>query len=124
MNKFSDQAYALMRIVLGLLFASHGAQILFGMFGGIPVPHTPLIVAAGTIELVCGLSVALGLFGRVGAFIASGQMAAAYFMAHAPHGFWPIQNQGEPAVVYCFVFLYMSTRGSGIWSFDRLMRLH
>lgn len=117
---YSDKTYALMRIVIGLLFACHGGQILFGLFGGIPAPHTPLIVAAGIIEFVGGLMVAIGLFTSIAAFITSGQMAVAYFMAHAPHGFWPIENQGEMAVIYCFVFLYISTRGSGIWSLDGL----
>jgi putative oxidoreductase len=119
MERYTDVTYALFRIIFGLLFASHGAQKILGMFGG-PKAEIPLIMAAGWIELVGGLLIALGLFTGVAAFLCSGTMAVAYFMAHAPHGFWPIVNKGEAAVLYCFAFLYMASRGSGRWSIDGL----
>jgi putative oxidoreductase len=107
-----------MRIVVGLLFALHGAQKLFGVLGGTKVPLVSLYGAAGVIEFFGGLLIALGLLGSWAAFVASGEMAAAYFMGHFPKGFWPIQNGGELALLYCFVFLYIATRGSGVWSVD------
>ena len=111
----SRYAYALMRIVVGLAFAQHGAQKLFGYFGGMDgagatAELASLMGAAGIIELAGGLLVALGLFARLAALICSGQMAAAYFMAHAGRSFWPIENGGELAVVFCFVFLYIASR--------------
>lgn len=115
--RYTDILYALFRIIFGLLFASHGAQKLFGMFGG-EKATAGLPLAAGWIELVCGLMIALGLFTGIAAFIASGTMAVAYFMAHAPGGFWPLVNHGEAAVLYCFAFLYMAARGSGPLSID------
>jgi putative oxidoreductase len=122
LGRFSEYTYALLRIFAGTLFACHGAQKLFGAFGGIPVPLTPLIQAAGVIELVGGVLVAVGLLAGYAAFLTSGQMAVAYFMAHAPRGFWPIVNQGELAVLYCFVFLFIASRGSGALSVDALFR--
>ena len=109
----SGYVYALMRIVVGLAFAQHGAQKLFGLFGGTTVEIFSLMGLAGIIELGGGLLVAVGLFTRPAAFLASGQMAAAYFMAHAGRGFWPIENRGELAVLFCFVFLYIAFRGGG-----------
>ncbi len=119
LGKFSPQIYALLRIVAGLLFVQHGAQKLLGAFGGVP-PEVPTYIkwGAGSIELVGGLLIAVGLFASLVAFISSGEMAVAYFMAHAGKGLFPIQNQGELAVLYCFVFLYIAARGSGIWSAD------
>jgi putative oxidoreductase len=123
LGKYSPHLYALMRIVAGLLFAEHGAQKLFGVPGGrSPVPLASFMGLAGIIELVGGLLIAFGLFAAYAAFLASGQMAIAYFMAHAPRGPWPILNQGELAALYCFVFLYIAANGSGIWSLDSLMR--
>ncbi len=122
LGRFSGWVYAVMRIVLGLLFACHGAQKLFGAFGGPRMASHPLMLAASLIELVGGLLIALGLATGFAAFLASGEMAAAYFMAHAPAGFWPIVNRGELAVVYCFVFLYVATQGSGVWSVRSLLR--
>jgi len=107
-----------MRIVVGLLFALHGAQKLFGVLGGTKVPLFSLYGAAGVIEFFGGLLIALGLLGSWAAFVASGQMAAAYFIAHFPKGFWPIENGGVLAALYCFAFLYIAIRGSGIWSVD------
>lgn len=80
------------------------------------------MIAAGWIELLAGLLIALGLFAGIAAFIASGEMAVAYFMAHAPSGFWPVVNKGEMAVLYCFAFLYIAAHGSGRWSLDDLRR--
>jgi putative oxidoreductase len=119
LSRYTDVIYALFRIIFGLLFASHGADKLFGLLGGQPMT-VPLMIAAGWIELVTGLLIALGFFTGIAAFIASGMMAVAYFMAHAPAGFWPVVNKGETAVLYCFAFLYMAARGSGRWSIDGL----
>ena len=119
LGKYSNFFYALLRIVSGLLFACHGAQKLFGVLGGTKQTEG-LMLAAGVIEFVGGIMIAVGLFTGYAAFIASGQMAVAYFTRHAPGGFWPIVNRGELAVLYCFVFLYIASRGSGILSLDAL----
>jgi putative oxidoreductase len=116
LGRFTDIAYALMRIVAGLLFAQHGAQKLFGVLGGTQQLGNPLMLAAGIIELVGGLLIAIGLFASIAAFVASGEMAFAYFMVHAPQGFWPILNKGELAALYCFVFLFVAARGAGRWA--------
>lgn len=115
--RYTDILYAVFRIIFGLLFASHGAQKIFGMFGG-EKATAGLPLVAGWIEIICGLMIALGLFTGLAAFIASGQMAVAYFMVHASGGFWPLVNHGETAVLYCFAFLYMAARGSGPLSID------
>ena len=115
-------AYAALRIVTGLLFLFHGLQKLFGMYGGQVQPMGSLPWIAGVIELAGGVLVMIGLFTALAAFICSGQMAVAYFMAHFPQGFWPVQNQGELAVLYCFIFLYISSRGGGPLSLDRMVR--
>ena len=126
--RWIEPIYALFRLMFGLLFASHGAQKLFGWFGGVPPqggpigPEAGLGYVAGWIELVTGLMIAVGLFTGIAAFLASGTMAAAYFMAHASAGFWPTVNKGELAVLYCFAFLYMAARGSGRWSVDGMRR--
>jgi putative oxidoreductase len=122
---YAPQAYAAMRIVVGLLFFCHGLQKVFGLFGGVKgaaVPLASVLGAAGLIELVAGALIAIGFAAGTAAFIASGEMAVAYFGSHLPAGFWPLQNGGELAVLYCFVFLYMATRGSGIWSVDAARR--
>jgi putative oxidoreductase len=119
---FAGPAYALMRIVVGFLFSFHGAQKLFGMFGGKVQPLGSLMGAAGIIELGCGLLVMFGLFGGLAAFIASGEMACAYFISHFPRAFWPVQNQGELAALYCFVYLCIAAHGSGQWSLDAALR--
>ncbi len=115
-GRLEPQTYALFRIVFGFLFATHGAQKLFGWPGAASVPPAAILKIAGCIELTCGLLILVGLFASLAAFIASGQMAVAYFTAHAPGGFWPILNKGELAVLYCFAFLYIAARGAGIWS--------
>lgn len=122
MGKYSEVIYGLMRIVIGLLFACHGAQKLFGIFGGHNLPHSPLLVTAGSIEFFGGILVALGLWAGYAGFIASGEMAVAYFMMHAAGGFWPIANKGEPAVLYCFIFLYIASRGSGRLSIEAVAK--
>ena len=122
LGRFAPQAYALLRIVAGLLFACHGAQKLFGAFGGIgghPAPYLSQLGLAGFIEFFGGLMIATGFFAGFAAFIASGEMAFAYFQAHAPRGLWPIQNGGEPAVLYCFLFLYIACRGTVTWGIKR-----
>ncbi len=121
-GKFADLLYAAMRIVVGSLFACHGAQKLLGMLGGHGLPASHRLLAAGIIELLGGALVALGLWAGYAAFVASGQMAVAYFLVHAPGGFWPILNKGELAVLYCFVFLFIAARGSGQLSVDALAR--
>ncbi len=122
LGKYSEVVFAIMRIVIGLLFACHGLQKLFGAFGGHKLPSTALFRTAGVIELSAGVLLALGLWAGYACFVASGEMAVAYFKMHAPHAFWPILNQGELAVAYCFVFLYVATRGSGRLSVDALIR--
>ncbi len=119
MSRFKDQTYALMRIVSGLLFLSHGAQKLLD-FPLVAREGTPAFVTygAGSIELIGGTLVMIGLFTNWAAFLCSGLMAAAYWMAHGRQALFPIVNQGELAVLYCFVFLAISARGSGIWSVD------
>jgi putative oxidoreductase len=121
LERFTEPCYALFRIVFGLLFACHGAQKVFGALGG-QKAGAPLMIVGGWIELVAGILILVGLFAGLAAFISSGEMAVAYFMVHASGGFWPIVNHGEPAVMYCFAFLYIAARGSGIWSIDQLRR--
>jgi putative oxidoreductase len=103
-------------------YASHGGQKIFGWFGGQPVPLGSLFGAAGMIEIIFGLLITIGLFSSYAAFIASGEMAVAHFMGHFPKSFWLLENGGEPAVLFCFIFLYMATQGSGIWSVDAARR--
>jgi putative oxidoreductase len=113
--------YAALRIMAGLLFMQHGLQKIFGLFGGVPADAPAFVVwVAGAVELVGGALVAIGLFAGPAAFLASGTMAVAYFMGHwARTGeFFPILNQGELAILYCFVFLYVAARGSGALSVD------
>ncbi len=120
MTRFERETYALLRIVTGFLFLCHGASKLFGF----PVPppaEAPafVIYSAGSIELIGGALVLAGLFTRWAAFICSGTMAAAYWMAHGLNAPFPIENKGELAVIYCFVFLFISAKGAGIWSVDQ-----
>jgi putative oxidoreductase len=114
----SEAFYALLRFVAGALFACHGAQKLLGVLGGHRIAGNALMTAAGVIELVCGLLIALGLFASWAAFLASGEMAYAYFTVHAAKGPWPIENGGELAVLYCFLFLFVAARGSGRIALD------
>ncbi len=118
---WSPRLLSVLRIVTAVLFLQHGTAKFFGF------PHVDafdnmqfasLLGAAGVLEIVGGLLILIGLFTRPVAFILSGFMAVAYFMAHAPQGFYPLLNQGELAVLYCFVFLYLSAAGGGAWSAD------
>lgn len=104
---------------------THGAQKLFGFPAPLPGGGPPLMSLFGVsaiLEFFGGLLILLGLFTRPVAFILAGEMAVAYFMMHAPAGFWPLLNQGEAAVLYCYVFLYMAVAGGGSWSLDRQLR--
>lgn len=123
LQRMSPYVYALLRIVAGLAFAQHGAQKLFGALGARQAAELMSQAGlAGIIEFVGGLMIAIGLFTSPVAFLASGQMAVAYFTRHAPRGFWPIQNGGELAVLYCFIFLYFVTVGSGKLSIDSIRK--
>lgn len=122
---WTPRLLSVLRIITAFLFIAHGAQKLFGFLAP-PGAQTPplfgLIGIGGILEFFGGLLLLVGLFTRPVAFILSGLMAVAYFMEHAPQGFWPLQNKGELAVLYCFVFLYLSVAGGGEWSLDRLLR--
>lgn len=118
---------SLLRIVAGFTFSLHGLQKLFGLFGGlgghgVSVPFFSLMCLAGILETVGGALIVLGLFTMPTAFILSGEMAVAYFMHHLPNGFFPIQNGGELAVLYCFIFLYLFVAGPGPASLDHWIR--
>lgn len=124
LGRYSGYIYAIFRIVFGFSFMLHGTQKLFGwppakQAGG---ELAGLILAAAIIELVCGLLVMLGFFSSFAAFLASGTMAVAYFMAHQPQGALPIMNGGETAVLYCFAFLYIAANGSGMLSVDGMLK--
>jgi putative oxidoreductase len=119
--KWSSRLLSVLRIVTGFLFMQHGVQKLFGVLVVPPktaVELFSLMGIAGVLEFFGGLLILVGLFTRPAAFILSGLMAFAYFMAHAPKGFWPVLNKGELAVLYCFVFLYFAAAGGGEWSLD------
>lgn len=116
---FAPYAFFILRIVVGFLFACHGAQKLFGVLGGHSMIHVPLMLVAGIIEFGAGILIFLGLFTRVAAFIACGEMAVAYFTQHAPRGFFPIKNSGELAVAYCFLFLFIACYGAGKFAIDK-----
>jgi putative oxidoreductase len=130
LGRYATYIYAILRIVSGFLFMWHGWQKLIGLVPQQPPPATPssdglsaLIAVAGTIELVGGALIMVGLFTGVAAFLASGTMAVAYFMSHFSfQAFLPIVNRGELAVVYCFVFLYIASRGSGVWSIESIFK--
>ena len=119
MAPYSTHCYALMRVVVGFLFLWHGSQKILGFPAGMPegVP-VHVIWVAGSIELFGGILIMIGLFTRWAAFLASGLMAAAYWMAHGLNAVLPIQNHGELAVLYCFVFFFIAAHGAGIWSVD------
>jgi len=123
LGPFRPHIYALLRIAAGLLFFLHGLPKLFGGFGRpAPVELMSQMGLAGIIEVIGGAMIALGLFTSPIAFLASGQMAVAYFQAHAPRGLWPIMNGGELAALFCFVFLYLAAAGSGKWSIDSIRK--
>ncbi|MFL6463021.1 MAG: DoxX family protein [Bryobacteraceae bacterium] len=113
---------SILRMVTAFLFMEHGGQKLFQFPPSAhPMAHLPpLLLVAGVLEFFGGLFLLLGVFTRPVAFLLAGEMAVAYFMQHAPHGFWPLRNMGELAVLYCFVFLYLAVAGGGPWSLERL----
>ena len=128
LNRAVQITYFLLRVVAGLLFFQAGSMKMLGWFGGMPghpgstAPLMSQIGIGGVLEFFGGLAIMLGLLTRPVAFILSGEMAVAYWQFHAPNGAWPILNHGEPAVLLCFIFLYMAARGGGDWSLDALIR--
>lgn len=126
MHRAGQITHVLLRVVAGFLFLQHGGQKLFGWYGGVGGPAggalPPLIMVAGLLEVVGGLAVMLGLFTRPAAFLLSGEMAVAYFMAHLPKGPLPLQNQGEAAALFSFIFLFIAGNGAGGFSLDALLR--
>ncbi|PYK09174.1 MAG: hypothetical protein DME61_07385 [Verrucomicrobia bacterium] len=127
LNRFADPVYCLMRLIVGLMFACHGGQLVLGMFGGMPGSNNAFTQTGGWIQLIGGFLIAFGLFTRLSAFICSGEMAVAYFMIHVANAatpmakFFPIANKGELAVFYCWVFFFMVFYGPGRWSIDALL---
>ncbi|HZA98056.1 MAG TPA: DoxX family protein [Gemmatimonadales bacterium] len=120
-ERWTGYLRSLLRIVAALLFMAHGTQKLFAWpidEPRDPAPLLSLMGVAGVLETVGGALLLLGLFTRPVAFLLAGEMAVAYFMSHAPNGFWPILNRGELAVLYCFLFLYLAAAGGGPWSID------
>jgi putative oxidoreductase len=125
MNRAAEIAYFLLRVVAGVMFFQAGSMFVLGWFGGIPGGAPPVMSQIGIgklLEFFGGAAIALGLFTRPVAFLLSGEMAVAYWQFHAPGGVWPIVNHGEPAVLFCFIYLYMSARGGGDWSLDAWIR--
>jgi putative oxidoreductase len=119
LSNYQEQSYALLRIVTGFLFVWHGTQKLFGFPAAFPYDLNALMMAAGGIEMVGGALVMIGLLTRPAAFICSGTMAVAYWMAHGSKGFWPLLNGGELAAFFCFAFLYIACRGTGAWGISK-----
>lgn len=127
MDRAKQTSWFLLRVVSGLLFMQAGGMKILDWFGGVPAEHgghpafMSQIGIGGMLELVGGALVMLGLATRPVAFVLSGEMAVAYFQFHQPGGLWPIQNHGEPAVLFCFIFLFMAAYGAGPWSLDGLI---
>lgn len=123
--KWAPRVLAILRIVTALLFLEH-ATMKFLQFPapipGVTYPLPAIMLLAGAIEVIASVLIIVGFQTRIAAFVASGEMAAAYFMAHAPHGFWPALNMGEPAILFCFVFLYLAVQGGGGWALDNVRR--
>ncbi|HEX8188208.1 MAG TPA: DoxX family protein [Pyrinomonadaceae bacterium] len=122
---WTPRLLSVLRIIAAFLFIAHGAQKLFGFLAPPGMPSFPPLSQmwiGGVLEFFGGLLLLIGLFTRPVAFILSGMMAVAYFQMHAPGGIWPLQNKGELAVLYCFVFLFLSVAGGGEWSVDRMLR--
>ena len=124
-----DVTHVLLRVVAGWLFAQHGAQKLFGWFGGAgadggTVALFSLMGLAGVLEFYGGIAIMLGAFTRPVAFVLAGEMAVAYLMAHQPYGAWPILNRGEPAALFAFIFLFLAAHGAGAFALDGLLHRH
>ncbi len=120
-SRYQPQLLGLLRIIAGLLFLAHGLVKLFGFPpGAMPGPQDPLSLLgiAGIIEIVTGTLITLGLFTRPAAFLAAGEMAVAYWMMHAPRSFYPVANQGDAAILFCFLFLYLVAAGPGAFSLE------
>jgi putative oxidoreductase len=135
LNRYADPVYCVMRLIVGLMFACHGFQLVLGMFGGMPGSDKPMMQIGGWIQLVGGLLIAFGLLTRIAAFICSGEMAVAYFMIHVGGATTPtaklipiasagpqFSNHGELAALYSWVFFFMFFYGPGRWSIDAFMR--
>lgn len=127
MNRVIQVTYFLLRVVSGFMLLQAGGLILFGWYGGMPGQASPPPLLSqtgigGILEFFGGIAIILGLFTRPVAFILSGMMAVAYWQFHAPQGGWPLQNQGMPAVLLCFIFLFIAAQGAGCWSLDALIR--
>ena len=128
MDRVKHITFFLLRIVAGLLFLQAGGMKMFDWFGGVPDQFgghpwfLSQIWIGGAIEFYGGAAILLGLWTRPVAFILSGEMAVAYFQFHQPSGFWPIQNHGEPAVLFCFIFLFLAAHGAGDWSLDAMLQ--
>ena len=126
MHRAVQVTYFLLRVVAAVMFLQSGGMKLFHWFGGMPggatAPFMSEVWIGGMLEFFGGLAILLGLATRPVAFILSGEMAVAYWQFHAPQGTWPIQNHGEMAVLYCFLYLYMAALGGGEWSLDALLR--
>lgn len=119
LSRWQRHLLGVLRIVTALLLLEHGTMKLFHFPAAMmPGPLPPLLLAAAIIEVVAGVLVTVGLFTRLAAFILSGENAVAYFMVHFPKTFWPTINQGEVAILFCFVFLYIAAAGPGAWSID------
>ena len=125
MQRAKQITYFLLRVISGFLFLQTGGLILFGWFGGMPGGAKVQLMSqtgiGGILEFFGGILIVLGLFTRPVAFILSGMMAVAYWQFHFPNGHWPLQNEGMPAVLLCFIFLYMAAKGGGAWSLDALI---
>lgn len=121
---WTPRVLSALRVITGLLFLEHGSAKLlhFPLSSELPAELPPILIVAGILELAGGAFIAAGLFTRIVAFVLSGEMAAAYFMVHAPSSFFPLVNHGEGAILYCFIFLYLAFAGGGEWSLDRALR--
>jgi putative oxidoreductase len=119
LTTYAPQGLALLRIATALLFLAHGTQKILGFPDGMNPPLMSIFGAAGLIEIVAGLMILVGFYTRPAAFIASGTMAVAYFMMHAPQSFFPSNNAGDAPILFCFVFLYLVFSGPGAWSANK-----
>jgi putative oxidoreductase len=121
LSRWQAQMQAVLRVVAALLYLEHGTAKLFHFpipQPGAPDPLPTMLLVAAVIELVAGVLITLGLFTRLAAFIAAGEMAVAYFIEHFPRGFWPVGNMGDAAILFCFIFLFIAAAGPGAWSVD------